>query len=144
MRISDDSTNTQIKAAEDDISSVVLDKSKNFVALLELCCILNVVIDCCVLEALHCVCKNLCLHCYVLESHLAMRVTVAFNDGHQEVRLHLLVNAGKEYNILSRILEHLLTKRTHCMPESIIELHLLRNVFFVRILDLRAKILLQH
>jgi len=144
VRVSDDSTNTQIKAAEDNISSVVLDKSKNFVARLELCCILNVVIDCCVLETLHGVCKDLCLHCYVLESHLAMRVTVAFNDRHQKVGLHLLVNAREKDDILSRILEHLLAKRTHCMPESVIEFHLLRNVFFVRILDLRAKILLQH
>ena len=69
---------------------------------------------------------------------------MTFDNWHEKVRLHLLVNAWQEDNILGCILEHLLAKRSNGMPKRIIELHLLRNVFFVRILNLGAKILLQE
>ena len=51
-RISNDATHAQVQTAEDYITSVVLNEGNNFMASVQLCDILDVVVDHCVLQAL--------------------------------------------------------------------------------------------
>ena len=68
---------------------------------------------------------------------------MALDPRHNEVRLHLFVDHGEKDDVLRRILEHLLTQRPHRVPESVVQLHLLRDSLLVCVLDLGAEVFLQ-
>ena len=140
--ISNDATHTQVQTAEDYITSVVLNEGNYFMASVQLCDILYVVVDHCVLQALSSIIKDLCVYRDVFKRHLSSSVDMSLIAWHVKELLHLLIDTWKENDILSSIFEHLLTQRSDSMPESFILFHLLGNFFLLSVLNFIPEVLL--
>ena len=91
--ISDHAAYAEVQTAEDYITSVVLYKGDNFLPGVQLCSILDVVVDHGVLQALPRVVKDLRLHRYVFKSHLSPCVDMSLIAWHVKELLHLLIDS---------------------------------------------------
>ena len=69
---------------------------------------------------------------------------MALNPRNEEKVLHLIVDSWEKNDVLGRVLEHLLAQGPHCMPESLVILHLLRYSLLIGVLNIGAQVLLKE